>query len=98
MKRLAFLEYTFIFDPETTWDSGSNFERDLADFFGAHGLEAQIVETVGGTGRRVLVISRAEVIAPLTSKKTPPKKEKSFREILNSMEIKPLATKKKGKK
>lgn len=61
MKQLAFLEYTYVFEPTAqTWQRGFEFEKDLADFFAAHGLEANIVETVGGSGRRVIYIAKIE--------------------------------------
>lgn len=60
-KTLAFLEYTFIFEPGAeTWTRGMEFEKDLADFLAAHKLDADVVNTVGGTGRRVLYISSME--------------------------------------
>ena len=61
MKQLAIIEYTFIFEPSSeTWQSGFEFERDLADFFAAHGLEANMVDVTGGATRRVIYISRMD--------------------------------------
>jgi len=59
--RLAFLEYTFVFQPGAqTWQRGFEFEKDLADFLAAHGLEAKIIETIGGTGRRVVLVEKMD--------------------------------------
>ncbi len=57
MNKLAFLEYAFIFDPDSTWTNMYDFENKLAEFFKVHGFEAQIVDTVKGhVGRRVIFI------------------------------------------
>jgi hypothetical protein len=58
MNKIAVLNYFFIFKPSETWDSGSKFENDLADFFKSKGYQAQILETVGGTGTRSFWISK----------------------------------------
>ena len=63
MKQVAFLEYSFIFDPSEAWSNGYQFENQLAEFFGAYGFEAQIVATTGGTGRRVIFLKKVEAIA-----------------------------------
>ena len=63
MKDLAFLEYTFVFEPSIdTWSRGTDFETDLSDFLAAHGLQANIVNVVGGSTRRVIYIQRADKI------------------------------------
>lgn len=66
-KQIAILEYSFMFDPSETWSNGSQFEAKLADFFSAYGFEAEVIESRGGTGRRVVYISRVEQI-PLPNK------------------------------
>lgn len=59
MNKLAFLEYIFMFNPEESWGHLYEFENQLAKFFTAQGLEAQIVKTVEGSGsRRILLIKR----------------------------------------
>lgn len=67
-KQIAYLEYTFIFDPSETWQSGYKFERDLSDFFGAYGFEAEVVETVGNASRRVLQITKANAVMEFEKK------------------------------
>ena len=69
MKQVAFLEYSFIFDPSESWSNGFQFENQLSKFFAENGFEAQIVATSGGTGRRVIFLNKVEVI------KTPEPKE-----------------------
>ena len=49
-----------MFDPSEAWSNGYQFENQLADFFSAYGFEAQIVETRGGTGRRVIYLEKVE--------------------------------------
>jgi hypothetical protein len=72
-KQVAFLEYSFIFDPVSTWQHLSQFEGDLADFFRAHGLEAEILNPVGGqVGRRILLIKKIEMPVPLAPKAPKP--------------------------
>ena len=78
MKKIAILEYSFLFEPGTqTWTRGSEFETDLADFLAAHGLEANIVDTVGGSGRRVMYIQAIEMMPP--APKPPPVKLVKFK-------------------
>ncbi len=57
----ACLEYTFIFDPAAAWQNSYQFEKDLADFLLAFGLEAQTVKTVdGGNSRKILLVKRVD--------------------------------------
>lgn len=65
MKNIAILDYLFMFDPTEGWSNGFYFERDLADFFAAHGFEARIVESTGGLSRRVVWLSKIEMPPPL---------------------------------
>lgn len=52
----------FIFDPsETGFSSGSQFEAQLADFFAANAMEANVVETAG-SGVKAIYLSRMEVL------------------------------------
>ena len=61
MKDLAYLEYTFVFEPSAdTWQRGTDFETDLADFFAASGLQANVVNVVGGAAKRILYIQRMD--------------------------------------
>ena len=91
-KQLAYLEYTFIFEPQNTWQSGTAFERSLADFFAAHGLEAEIIETVGNVARRVIEIKKMD---DFLNFETPP--AKSPKESLKDVN-KNIPTGKKVKK
>ncbi len=92
MKQIAVLEYLIMFDPAEAWTSGSQFEANFADFFNAFGFEANIVESRGGTGRRVIFLSPIDVIKtpepgkeekqmPQVNKQPPPKDFKQFRRV-----------------
>lgn len=65
MKSIALLEYLFMFDPANTWSSGLDFERDLADFFMAHGYEADWI-TARGNIKRILYIQKIEQFPKVT--------------------------------
>ena len=59
MKKLAFLEYAFIFDPDASWGNIYDFENDLGKFFKEQGLEANVIDAVRGhVGRRVIFITK----------------------------------------
>ena len=93
MKQLAFLEYTYVFQPGSeTWQRGFEFEKDLADFFAAHGLEATIVETVGGTGRRVIYIERMDKLDKMRQDQPP---QKGIQQSLKNVMKKAADTEKK---
>lgn len=58
MKKVAFLEYIFIFG-EDTFDSLSQFERLLSQVFRAKDCEADIInEIVGSVGRRLILVKK----------------------------------------
>ena len=63
MKKIAFLEYTFVFDPARTWSHLYEFEASLAKFFRDINLEAEIMLPIGGQeGKRILYIHSSEII------------------------------------
>ena len=73
MKRLAFLEYAFIFDPDSTYSNVYDFENKLGEFFKAQGKEAQIIDAVKGyTGRRVIFVTKVDDVLDNPSKKPIP--------------------------
>lgn len=85
-KTLAFLEYTFIFEPGSeTWTRGLEFEKDLTDFLAAHGLVGEIIETIGGTGRRVIFIEKMDKFDELRGQANPPGRPKSVSSQLKEM-------------
>jgi hypothetical protein len=74
MKSIAIIKHMYLFDPASTWQNGSQFEKDLADFFAANGFEAQLIETKGNATERVFFIQRIETNAPkLDNKAAQPK-------------------------
>lgn len=56
MKDIAILRYSIMFDPSEAWSSGVQFESDLAKCFKQFGFEADIIESRGGTGERVIFL------------------------------------------
>ena len=58
MKKMAFLEYAFLFD-DGTFGNLYDFENLMAQVFKAKGYEANIIDTVKGfSGRRIVYITR----------------------------------------
>lgn len=64
------LKYQFLFNRnDNIFGNLFEFERDLADFFAANGLEAEIVPVIeGSAGERIMMIKRIEIIDKLTNK------------------------------
>jgi hypothetical protein len=84
MAKKVSINYFFIFDKaDDGWQNIRDFERDLADFFGAYGFGAEVVQTIEGSASRMIMLKRAEVDEKLTNMKGPtltnmkPKAEKS---------------------
>lgn len=75
--KYVLLDYKFLFEPDASWTSLSAFESDLADFFAAYGLEAEIIKSVDGQmGNRILLIQKMETLPgniERTDKKPTPK-------------------------
>ena len=85
MKNIALLDYLFLFDPSETWSNLYQFEADLTRFFEERGLIVSVIKTVdGGTGRRILMIEKAQEIP--TPPVTPP--SKSVNQTIASMAMK----------
>jgi hypothetical protein len=61
MKNTVYLEYAFIFTKDSNiWNHLYEFEKDLAAFFSAKGLECEQVSTLeGSTGKHLLMIRKA---------------------------------------
>lgn len=58
MKKIAFLEYAFIFGDDT-FDNLYDFEKLLSQVFKVKGYEARIIDAVrGSVGRRVILVSK----------------------------------------
>ena len=73
---LVFLEYSFMFDPEETWNNLHAFESDLAKFFNEHGTEAIVIKAVEGAPvKRILYIKKKEELEPLGLKDMPGRKK-----------------------
>ena len=91
MNNLVFLEYCFLVDPTGMYLSLDQFEKDLSDFFSAHGKEVQILDTARGyLGRRILLIKKIEEKVEVSDNKLPPlkstlSKEKNPTQALNEL-------------
>ena len=75
---VAFLEYSFLFNPrEIGWPTIQDFERDLADYFMANGVEAKVLKTIECQfGRRILLLEKIEIEEPkLVTKLDPASKQ-----------------------
>lgn len=67
-----FVEYLFEFVEPIPWQSMYEFERDLGDFFMAHGVEAEVSGLMEGyAGRRIVTLTKTEVIDPKQLMTTP---------------------------
>ena len=76
MKKIAFLEYVFMFDPSKTWSHLSEFEATLAKFFSGMNMEVEIMLPIGEKqDRRILYIRNKEEI--IRTKEVEKKKVKS---------------------
>ena len=74
---LVFLEYSFLFDPDETWNNLHAFESDLAKFFNEHGTEAIVIKAVeGAPAKRILYIKKTEELQPLGLKDMPGRRGK----------------------
>lgn len=65
------LKYIFIFKKsDNIWNSAYEFEKDLADFFTAHALEAETIQTVeGNNADRMFILKKLEIIPTLQNVK-----------------------------
>ena len=71
MKNTIFLEYTFLFDADNTWQHLSQFESELAEFFGDKGFSADILKSISGqSGRRILLIKKVDPIEEIREQST----------------------------
>src|SRR3954464_7266211 len=112
MKNLALLRYQIMFDPSESWSNGYQFENQLADFFAAHGFEAQIIAPSGGTGDRVIWLERVFIPSKESKpevksntvkqikqvqQKTPPKDFKQFKNPKHFVAAPPKTTYQQGR-
>ncbi len=92
MKRLAVLEYTFLFEPESTYQHLFQFESDLAKFFDAKEMQAEVLKTVEGSGvKRMMYICKKD--APVIPQRIEPVgRPKGLKRIINDLRNKPMTT------
>lgn len=82
-KNLAFVEYTFLFDPGEAWTRVSDLEADLGAFFSSKDLEAEIVTPVGVTSKRIIFVTKKKEITPPAL--PPATRPQSPRTVINRM-------------
>ena len=59
--KYAFLQYGFIFNPAEGWNNVFAFEKDMADFFDAHGFDAEALnQLAGSSGVKVFILKRID--------------------------------------
>lgn len=101
------LTYTFIFSKSANlWNHVYQWENDLADFFAANGLEAEIVKTVeGSNGGRMMIIKKIDMDQFLTNtkgvnlqKNLPQGKSQKSSQIVTNLTNKLVGKVKGGKK
>jgi hypothetical protein len=83
--KIVFLEYTFMFDPASSWSSLYQFEDQLGKFFEERGFEAECIKSVEGQpgGKRILYLRPKRMIVPSQPNKVG--KPKSPQGILKDM-------------
>lgn len=82
----VFIEYLLEFVDPSPWPSVYAFERDFADFFMAHGADAEISTILeGGSGRRIITIVKAEFIDP-KNQMNPPQKT-AIKDQINNLKM-----------
>ena len=71
---MAFLEYSFLFNPrELDWPTIQDFERDLTMFFTEHKVDAKVLKTIEGQfGRRILLLEKNKEEEPILRSKFSP--------------------------
>ncbi len=69
--KMVALTYTFIFSKSANlWNHVYQWENDLADFFAANGLEAEVISTVEGSNAgRMMIIKKLDMDQFLTNTK-----------------------------
>ena len=57
-RKLAYLEYTFVFDPFQTWSSMRDFDDELGKYFKSIGCQAEVMDAMTGySGKKLIYIS-----------------------------------------
>ena len=74
-KSLAYLDYTFIFDPSEVWGNITDVEKDFGIFLSERGLEGEILVPMGVVNKRVVLISKKQGLPPISSPKVLPVSE-----------------------
>jgi hypothetical protein len=83
-RQLAVLQYMFMFEPDIdTWQRGFDFEKDLDSFFSSYGFDMDVVDTTGGSGTRVIYLTKREdKLEELSKASDKPQPEKNMGQVL----------------
>lgn len=63
-KQIAYLEYTFIFDPKELWTTMQDFEYDFAKFLKQHSIQAEFVDNIMGDKKRIFHLYKISTVEP----------------------------------
>jgi hypothetical protein len=92
MKKLVVLEYTFLFEPESTYQHLFQFESDLAKFFDAKDLQAEVLKTIEGAGvNRMMYICKKD-IPVMPSRPEPVGRPKGLKRVINDLRNRNMTT------
>lgn len=100
---LIFLDYTFLFDTNTTFAHLYEFERILTQFLDSRQLQAEVIKSVeGAPSKRVMFITKKEVPVGIEPIKAPVGRPQTLRgkikELSDRKFRKPAVEFMKGKK
>lgn len=79
-KKLALLEYSFLFDPKETWQHLSQFENAFAKFLKQYGMEGQIIDSIDPRGGRRMIFIRA--MDPVDLARNQPQKQAAPQDVI----------------
>ncbi len=60
MPKIAYLSYSFIFEPSKTWAHVSQFEETFGKYLQDHGLEGEFVDNISPSGAKIMYIRPKE--------------------------------------
>jgi len=85
-KQIAILKYTIMFDPSESWSNGYQFENRLADFFSYYGFSAQVIESKGGSGERIIWLEKTATTKQVAHQVPQPKAQKPASEQIKKVQ------------
>ena len=71
-QNLVFLDYSFLFDAEATFNHLYEFEKMLFEFFKTRNLQGEVIKSVeGGSPKRLVYISKLQNVVDIGPAKAP---------------------------